>query len=326
MQVRVLSISPPGAAAQPAPAVPPGIAVVSGTVDAVVSNGQPLLVTSQGALVLNTRATVPPGSTVTLGFLPDTAATLTATDATTRQTSPLPATMLATTPLATTAGVGWPALSRSFEVLASINPAAAETLRDAIVPRANTKLAGAMMGMLSALRGGNVGAWMGTKALEVLGRQSSAITRQLSADFSALRHTARDAGGDEWRGYTLPLDLQGGMVAPIHLHVRAQDRDEEEKDHRARRNGSVRFVIDLHLSQLGPLQMEGLARSEEQRLDMVIRSREPLPSDIRREVQRLYTAALEATGQKGGLVFQLGEQSWLKLARQRSGGPMGMEA
>ena len=223
----------------------------------------------------------------------------------------------------------WPALSRGFEMLATLNPTAADALREATIPRASTRLGPALMGMLAALRKGDIGAWLGGKAMEALGRQGGgAVARQLASDFASLRHTARDSAGEEWRGYTLPLENQGS-ITPVHFHVRAPQQDADEEDANTRpedRQKGVRFLIDLHLTQLGPLQLEGLARSGDRRLDVVMRARDGLPAEIRDDIRRIYSMALEATGQSGGLIFQSGEQGWLRLARQRSGQPLGLDA
>lgn len=277
--------------------------------------------------MLNTRAALPPGTGVTIAMTADAAAKPGGPASTSNAPLPLPPTSLATAALTSPKGIDWPALSRGFEMLAATNPAAADALRDTTIPRPNARLGSAMLGMMAALKRGDVGSWLGGTAMEMITRQGAGVARQLAADFASLRHTARDIGGDEWRGYTLPMEMPGGAITPVQLHIRAQPQDDEAEDDTAnRRDGGVRFLIDLHLTQLGPMQIEGLARSQDHRLDMIIRTREALPAEMRGELQQLYNAALQATAQAGGLIFQRGEQGWLRLARQRAGDPLGLQA
>ena len=64
----------------------------------------------------------------------------------------------------------------------------------------------------------------------------------------------------------------------------------------------TRFVIDVELSRVGRLQLDGLVRPR--RLDLVIRSAEPFPRAISREITDVFLTAIEATGMAGTLSLQ----------------------
>jgi hypothetical protein len=64
-------------------------------------------------------------------------------------------------------------------------------------------------------------------------------------------------------------------------------------------------VVELTLSTLGELQLDGLTRP--QRLDAVLRSRTPLPEAVAREVTRIFEAQSAADGLYGELRFEAGE-------------------
>jgi hypothetical protein len=58
----------------------------------------------------------------------------------------------------------------------------------------------------------------------------------------------------------------------------------------------------LELSRIGAMQLDGLVRP--QRLDMIIRTHEPLSADMRIDLTGIFADSLEAAGYAGGLSFQ----------------------
>jgi hypothetical protein len=63
-------------------------------------------------------------------------------------------------------------------------------------------------------------------------------------------------------------------------------------------------MLDVELSRIGPLQIDGLVRDK--RLDLVVRTREALPDEMRHDINRIFSDAGDITGFKGVLTFQAG--------------------
>ena len=84
------------------------------------------------------------------------------------------------------------------------------------------------------------------------------------------------------------------------MHVRQPDADEVDEDangadgHGARAN---RFLIDLTLSRIGELQLDGLVRPR--RFDLILRTHMPLPPEMRQEIGKLFQNSLETLGMTG---------------------------
>jgi hypothetical protein len=68
----------------------------------------------------------------------------------------------------------------------------------------------------------------------------------------------------------------------------------------------MRFVMEVDLSELGPLQMDGLVRAKDKGLafDLIIRSRTAFSTEDQAEMNIIYNSAAELTGFKGSLSFQ----------------------
>ena len=58
-------------------------------------------------------------------------------------------------------------------------------------------------------------------------------------------------------------------------------------------------MLDLNLTKLGKLQMEGLARRTEQRFDLIVRHQNDLPSFFDDDIQRIFIQTLSALNYTG---------------------------
>ncbi len=156
------------------------------------------------------------------------------------------------------------------------------------------------MFFLSALSGGNVARWIGNQAIQALknaGRDP--LLSRLGQDFGQLGRLADNEGGD-WRLFFIPLH-DGDQLQQLRLFLRHGwgDRDggpgQDDED-------QTRFVVEVEMSRLGDLQLDGLVR--EKRLDLILRSRAPLPDFMRRDITQIFHEANEITGNRGSIGFQ----------------------
>ncbi len=287
------SATPPTPNATPAPGAASGAASgaipFAGTVTAINHAGQPILQTPLGTLTLEIRAPLQAGSRIAFE-LPSGALS-----------PPGPgAAGSGPAPLATLAH-SWPALDETLRVLQEVAPpgVAAAMLQDAI-PQPGSRLASGLLFFLSALSGGDVTRWIGnqaTQALKNAGRDS--LLSRLGRDFSQLGRLADNEGGD-WRLFFIPIH-DGDQQQQLRLFLRNSwrdgdgDPDQDDED-------TSRFVVEVEMSHLGELQLDGLVR--EKRLDLILRSRAPLPDFMRRDITQIFHEANEITGNRGSIGFQ----------------------
>ncbi|QCO11701.1 hypothetical protein D9623_19955 [Azospirillum brasilense] len=297
----------PGADPGSSPATPetPDGLVLRGTVAGSTSQGQPILATPQGMLALNVQASLPQGSAVT-AVLTDPAKAL--------QTAPPP---LATEP-GPLSERDWPAMRQLLSALAGVDRSAAQTLIGTVMPQPNRKLGAAMSFFLSAIRGGDARGWLGEDAASALEKSGQgSLLSQLEREFRSLQQQAGDPLPGDWRPYTLPMMDANGLL-PIKLHIHPINSEEDGKTGRKGGDKGSRFLLDLDLSRLGPMQLDGLVQPN--RFDLILRSHTPLEPEIRLDLIQIFADSIRAVGYIGGLSFQSGAKCWVKLTRVGAGG------
>jgi hypothetical protein len=137
------------------------------------------------------------------------------------------------------------------------------------------------------------GAWPGTKAGTALdGAGRGELRGRLEADMAELRRLADPPSGD-WRVFVLP-QLDGSMVRPVRLYLRRGGGNTRPED-------GTRFVLDVDMSRLGALQLDGLVRQK--RVDLVLRSHQALAPELRQEIATVFRDATSAAGLAGDIVF-----------------------
>lgn len=279
-----------------------GLPTLAGTLVGNTAQGQPVVTTSQGTLVLRARTDLPPGTALLLAV--DTPANRALTG------------MLAPLDPSQTDG-DWPALREVMAALLAADPALARSLAAAILPQPTKRLTTTLTFFLSALRGGDAGGWLGPAATELLeARGQGRLLARLRDDFRAAAQHAAEPTPDGWRGMPIPLGTPD-HVSRAQLHVRHSTDQEDDGqgagDDRAR---AQRFLLDLRFSNLGPMQLDGMVWPG--RFDLMIRTRTLLPSDMRQAIGTLFRESLETVGFAGTIGFQTGAHFW---ARVRGGTP-----
>ena len=250
------------------------------TATVVQSGGTTTLVDSAlGRLALDAQIDLAPGSVLTLE----------------RLATPARAETVAA-PTTPSLGSGWPALDDAISALERAAPGLAAQLRADLSPAAAPRLAAALLFFMGVLKGDSN--WPGDAfgaALTAAGRAD--LRARLSTDLNDLRQQATQSVQGDWRIFTLPI-LDEAAVRPIRLYVRNQRED--GKGGGQSQQGS-RFVLDLDMSHLGPLQLDGLVRGP--RFDLVLRSHEPFDPAMKTEIGMLFHNALEGSGLSGEVAF-----------------------
>ncbi len=296
--VRVAMIEPaPAAGRRPASVSGPLIlnqgGRITGTVAGVTTSGNPVFRTPGGAMVLGVRAEAAEGSSVTLEVIgrPKIPGRNVPGQGASRP-SPAGGNEIID------AG-RWPALGETLTLLAGANPAAARQMAARVIPRLDSSLSAGMLFFISALRGGDLRSWLGDGVERTLQRLRPGLLDRLGDDFRTISRTTDDPKGGEWRSVLVPL-LGGESIEHIRLHTRLHGDDDEADD-----KAEARFIVDLSLSRMGRMQLDGLVRGgETKRLDLIVRSPDPLTPAMREDIRQIFRTAGEATGIKGGVTFQ----------------------
>ena len=267
--------------AAPSAAFTPAPNVIAGTVG--LSNGSiTLLDTPVGRLALDQRLDLAPGTLVSLERL----------DAPSGNAPTANAQALSSPAL----GSDWPALNDALQTLERVAPGLASQLRADLTPSTAPRLAATLLFFVGVLNGD--ANWPSDSiAAALAGAGRADLRNRLQKDLGELRRLGGEQAKGDWRVLTLPL-MDEGSVQPLRLYVR---RDPENETPQQRAERGSRFVLDLDMSRLGALQLDGLVRKG--RFDLVLRSHEPMAADIKSDMATIFRNSLAASGFNGDIAF-----------------------
>lgn len=309
--LNILAVSLPDAQGHAAaPSLPEsagGAQVLAGEVEAVTPGGYPVIATADGQdFVLKTQVDVPVGSKLLF---------------TTSRISTAQA--FESFGVATTADAGifnplisnrWPALQDTLAAL----PAQAAQLMTAGLPSVAARFAPATLLFLAALQMDSLQNWLGENTLQTLrqnGKQS--LIDRLAGDFSKISAQARQPLPGGWRAISLPL-MHEGEMSQAQFFWRRQDESEDDGAGGVRKKPMTRFILNLHLSRMGDMQLDGLMRQK--RLDMILRGERILPPALRQELAQAYAGAMAQTGMQGSIGFQVRADKWVDIEMPHQSG------
>lgn len=187
----------------------------------------------------------------------------------------------------------------------------------ASLPQANDGLAGALLQIFGSYKSADPAAWLGRPVAETLAHIGQAeLLRSLSREMKEQTRAGSDPVVGDWRSYPVPL-YNAGAFHTLTLHVH-NDRDKSsDREHEGTR-GKTRFLIDMRLSRLGDLQLDGFVQPK--KIDMILRSEHSLPDGLHAELRGAYGKAMGAVGFAGTLNFQIGRQHWVRVTGDTRGG------
>jgi hypothetical protein len=285
--VKVLSLGGNAAAI----AADPGAPVLTGTISGVTLAGEPIVDSPDGVFTLATRQSLPVGTAIALEVL-----------------------SLAPKPALAATGAGkpdslvqlaheWPALAEALEALRASDPQLAQALSEHAIARPGPQLAGGVAFFIAALRAGDVRAWLGEQSVSALERSGRGrLAAKLGQEFRQLAGASNaDTVGGDWRAWFVPVQ-DGGQIHQLRLFVHKDGGGGQGGD--AAAEPSTRFLVELDLTRLGALQIDGLAHAK--RLDLVIRTKTALPASMRSDINAIFTKACEGAGVAGQIAFQAG--------------------
>jgi hypothetical protein len=297
--------------------------VVSGTITGQNAQGQPVLTLSlpasqagqSFALTLNTNspqaplaATLVVGSKVQIAVGEGGAAQLLSLE--------LPPAAARATTLAALGG-SWERLQQTLNTLQSTAPNVAAQAR-ANLPLLANFLPG-LMRLLDAVSTKDPSKLLGESA-----KLASALGSDLTPDLAQLQQLLAKPAEDpaSWRGFIFPyLENPDGQPQQGSFMFRREAEDD------ARASTATRFVAELNLSQLGPVQLDGLITYPE--IWLKLRTQQTMPAGFSEGIQAIITPLLAKLQLAGGIsvettpTFPLNPAADLRAAAEA---PLGMGA
>lgn len=216
-------------------------------------------------------------------------------------------------PFSPLSGTTWPALDELIATLRQIEAPAASNLTNVLPQTATsgTRFAGSMLFFLAAIRGGDVSAMMNDRALLALRNEGRMdLVGRLNTDFQAITRQSGEPLTGEWRAMPLPL-MADEQLQRLQLYFRHQGEDGQHQDGLDPDKRQTRFIIDLKLSRIGEMQIDGLMRPENPRLDIILRTEEAFSAAMRQTFRQKYSNLMETTKLDGELSFQSDKTHWL---------------
>jgi len=204
----------------------------------------------------------------------------------------------------------WPEFDDMAQTIRAADPQAYQSLMRASVPNATIadRIPAAALLFIAAARGGDIAGWLGGKNTDLLrraGRLESIGNIERDSTMTGRSEQAGAAG--EWRSVSIPMGMQD-QISRMMLHYH-QDQESDGSDDEDR-NGT-RFIFDLNMTRMGPVQIDGFQR--EQKLDLIIRTRENLSPGMQQRMKQLWHSALEASNMTGEMSFQSKMDQFIKI-------------
>lgn len=199
-----------------------------------------------------------------------------------------------------------PAVSR----LISADPALAKDFTQQL-PVIGPRFTSGLLFFLAAVKSGDRRGI--TNALETARLEAliPGVLSQLSKDIRELQQQFLHPRTEEWKPIELPIIFQNA-VQTARLYIRQEH--EETVSSIEKTNAGNRFLLDLHLSELGDMQLDGFVRKAERgnSLELFLRAAETLEPAIMQDIRDLFANTTEATGLTGNLVFQQGAEHFVR--------------
>lgn len=203
----------------------------------------------------------------------------------------------------------WRALS---EIIAVLPPAAdnsSHSLSSRLPNMQNpAQMTSGMIFFLAAMGAKNPARiWLGPAASQRLEKiDQGRLLSMLDNDMTRIFRLGRDSPVTDWRPALIPMQV-GPDVQAIPILTR-QVTDEEpgkknnSEDDDDEKITATRFIVELTLSQFGKIQVDGLLKDK--KLNIIIRSKIMLPSEMKSKMSGIFITALEISGYSGELRYR----------------------
>ncbi len=290
------------------------------------------LATNIGVFQLTESQRLPVGQTIHLELVPAQAGKapqISGSPSTSGLTQPQPSTQ-AQAPAALPAGQtearqpltnyleSWSTIDEIISTLSSLNPGLAAVVQNKVAgPIHNLGAKAAFLLQILGLKNSGE-TWLGSKTTEALLKAGRGdLINRLTDDFNRVASLGRDSSPADWKPALLPFN-DGRETHALPMLVRQMRDQSEDANKRNNRDGdqdkndATRFVIDISLSKLGPVQMDGMIKSRH--FDLIMRTERTMTPHMKNEISNIFSNALANNHFAGDVVFQTGKPFPLSAA------------
>ncbi len=216
----------------------------------------------------------------------------------------------------------WPVMEEIQQGLVQVSAQTAQAF-NASLPSASApaQLGASILFFVAAMHSGDIQSWFGEKAIDALKRSGKgSLLGKVSNELSGLSQINKEKVSGEWRALSIPLIWQND-VHKLVIYTNRGDSDTSDEDDNVGKGRKTRFVVDLSLSHIGPLQLDGLfsgssgdASGETTgRLDLVLRTEQGFSKAMKQQMRGAYKNALDKTHITGELSFQDHTLDWVRI-------------
>ena len=221
----------------------------------------------------------------------------------------LPDALATTAPLPSSAST-LGSLKETLQWLQTNHPDVARSTQ-AQLPNVTQQLASGLLSYIAGVKTGDTSEIIGKRALRLLEINAPDILARLKANLDQLQGNFLESRLPQWSALPLPL-LFGGELHMAQLYI-GKDAPEAEKSGSDKARGQ-RFILEVAMSELGPLQFDGFVRAldKTKSFDLMVRSNAALPPEVDTGIRTIFTNSMEITGMRGQVIFQHGPQHFIR--------------
>lgn len=280
-------------------------AVLTGVVAGRTTDGQPIVQTPAGPFALEARSGLGEGAKVTFRLAG----------------GPLvPATALTQAGGASGAedmvrAKAWSDLWDAMRALAQADPQRLAQVAHNALPQPGPRLGSQMLFFLSALRGGDLESLFGDTASRLIEKERPGLLARMTGDFQVMAKLAEEPQAGDWRLALIPV-WTGEELEQARLYWRHGGGSQEGGE--GDPGEETRFVLDVDMSRLGHVQIDGLVKAKRQHMDLIMRTDRPLPDGMRADIAGIVMEAKETVGLGGTVAFQSQPANFVAFAPLRA--------
>lgn len=162
-----------------------------------------------------------------------------------------------------------------------------------------------LMLFMTALRGGDFRNWLGRDNVQWLEDNGhKGLVDKASGEFSVMARQFTNPPPNQWQTLFFPIAVEGELQQ-VRMFTK-RERKQQGEGRNAKPEEDTRFIVEMELSQLGAMQMDGFIRQQPEKLqfDLMVRTTKPLADEVQQDIQAIYQSTAELTGYVGTLQFQ----------------------
>lgn len=165
------------------------------------------------------------------------------------------------------------------------------------------KLPAMMITMMQALKNGDMKSWLGEKASRLAEALGDDAANNIGKEFRSLSQLAQGSTNADWKAFIMPY-YDEEAIKQMRFFVRTHG--DGGKNQGGEDQQGTRFIVELNLSRVGDLQIDGLIRNK--RFDLTLRSKAAFTEIMKNDIRTIFENAQAIGDLKGQLVFAVNDK------------------